>query len=193
MARLPQAARAAMPTRRTLVHVAVAVLATVSAAACGPATSSSGQAQEQSAPSGAVTVPAQLAVPGGQELVGTFDVDHGSQVYACKNGAWTLREPAAVLKSGDLEVLHTAGPQWISTNDGSAVTGAQVASVPVSGAVPELLLRSSANRGNGLFGEVDYIQRLDTHGGVAPSGTCTNGAQQAVTYTAQYRFYASAS
>jgi hypothetical protein len=179
------------------VRAAVVVLTTMAAAACGHASSTSGQASSTSGPAqgapasaDAVTVPAQLAVPGGQQLVGTFTVDHGSQVYTCSNGAWKLLEPAAVMKSGALELLHTAGPEWVSPEDGSAVTGTQVASVPVSGAVPELLLRSSANRGDGLLGGVDYIQRLDTHGGVAPSGPCAAGAQRAVNYTAQYRFYA---
>jgi hypothetical protein len=45
------------------------------------------------------------------------------------------------------------------------------------------------DRGNGLFENVSYIQRLDTQGGVAPAGACTDGSQQAVGYSAQYRFY----
>lgn len=82
------------------------------------------------------TVPAQLAVPTDQRLVATLKVDRGSQVYMCTNGAWTLKEPAAVLTSGTEEVLHSAGPQWISANDSSAVTGATSATVAVPGAIP---------------------------------------------------------
>jgi hypothetical protein len=55
--------------------------------------------------------------------------------------------------------------------------------------VPALLLKSTANRGTGLLAKVDYIQRLDTVGGGAPTGTCTDGSQLAVRYHAQYRFY----
>jgi hypothetical protein len=146
----------------------------------------------QSAPSGGATVPPQLDVPAGQQLVATLPVDHGSQVYTCSASTWTLREPAAVLRSGSEEVLHTQGPQWISVNDGSAVTGTTSATVPVAGAVPELLLKATANRGDGLLATVDLIQRLDTRGGLPPAGTCTDGSQTAVGYSAIYRFYSPA-
>jgi hypothetical protein len=172
-----------------LVGAAVA-LTVVTAAACGRPTS---PAQPPSAQSAAAaedaTIPAQLAVPPGQQLIASLSVDHGSQVYSCARGAWTLKEPAAVLKSGSQEFLHTAGPQWISTDDGSAVTGAASATVNVPGAVAELLLKATAHRGSGLLGSVSYIQRLDTHGGLAPGGACADGALLAVGYSANYRFY----
>jgi hypothetical protein len=152
------------------VRAAVVALTLLGATACGQAAASGPQPQTQPTAADNVTVPAQLAIPAGQRLVTTLQVDHGSQVYACAHGAWTLKEPAAVLKSGTEEVLHTAGPEWISTNDGSAVTGATSAMVPVPAAVPELLLRATAHRGSGVFGAVSYIQRLDTHGGLAPAG-----------------------
>jgi hypothetical protein len=176
--------------RKTLaVRTAVVALTLVSAVACGRTAPAGQPSQVQPSVADAATVPAQLAVPAGQRLVATLTVDRGSQVYACTKGAWTLKEPAAVLTSGTEEVLHTAGPQWISTSDGSAVTGAASATVAVPGAVPELLLKATAHRGSGLFGNVSYIQRLDTHGGLAPAGACPDGTQQAVGYSAQYRFY----
>ncbi|GAA4668714.1 MULTISPECIES: DUF3455 domain-containing protein [Amycolatopsis] len=137
-------------------------------------------------------VPPELQVPDGHKLVLAAHVEQGAQVYTCSAGAWTLLEPAAVLRSGSTVVLHTKGPQWISPADGSAVTGSAVANVPVEGAVPQLLLKATANRGTGLFGSVDYIQRLATRGGVAPAGQCTDGALQAVPYSAEYRFYSPA-
>ncbi|MTD54476.1 DUF3455 domain-containing protein [Amycolatopsis pithecellobii] len=139
---------------------------------------------------GAVAVPGELRVPDGHRLVLTAHVDEGSQVYSCTNQAWALLEPAAVLDATSTQVLHTAGPKWIATADGSAVTGTTVASVPTPGAVPQLLLKSTGNRGAGVFGSVDYVQRLDTVGGVAPAGACTDGALDAVPYSAEYRFYA---
>jgi len=173
-----------------VVGAAVVAMTVVSAVACGRPASASQAPQAQPAAADNVTVPAALAVPAGQQLVATLNVDQGSQVYTCTGGAWTLKEPAAVLKSGTEEFLHTAGPQWISTNDGSAVTGATSATMAAPGAIPQLLLKATAHRGDGLLGSVSYIQRLDTHGGVAPAGTCNAGAQQAVGYSAQYRFYA---
>lgn len=169
--------------------MAVVVLSVASAVACGQSTSAPSSTQAHPVAAANVAVPAQLVVPGGQQLVATLNVDHGSQVYTCAKGGWILKEPAAVLKSGTEEVLHTAGPQWISTNDGSAVSGVAIGSVAVPGAVPELLLKGTVHRGDGLFGRVSYIQRLDTRGGVAPAGACADGAQQAVGYSAQYRFY----
>ena len=136
------------------------------------------------------SVPDPLKVPAGQKLVATMQVEQGAQVYTCTNKSWTLLEPAAILRSGNTRVLHTEGPQWISPTDGSAVTGAVVSSVPRPGAIPELLLKSTANRGTGLFGSVDFIQRLKTEGGVAPAGSCVAGTQKAVSYSAEYRFYA---
>jgi hypothetical protein len=139
------------------------------------------------------SVPAQIKVPAGQKLVATMQVEQGAQVYTCTtNKSWTLLEPDAILRSGDTRVLHTKGPQWISPKDGSAVTGAVVSSVPRTGTIPELLLKSAANRGTGLFGSVDFIQRLKTEGGVAPAGSCVAGTQKAVPYSAEYRFYAPA-
>jgi uncharacterized protein DUF3455 len=133
---------------------------------------------------------AALNVPAGQTTVADMRVAQGTQVYTCTSGNWTLLEPAAILRSGNSLALHTKGPQWISPTDGSAVTGAVVATVPKAGAIPELLLKSTANRGIGVFGSVDFVQRVNTEGGVAPAGSCTNGVQQAVPYSAEYRFYA---
>jgi hypothetical protein len=175
-----------------LARVAVVVLTASAAASGGAHAASLPPGPSQSAPSDGATIPPQLEVPAGQQLVATLQVDRGSQVYTCSASTWTLREPAAVLRSGSEEVLHTQGPQWISVNDGSAVTGTTSATVPVSGAIPELLVKATANRGDGLFATVDFIQRLDTRGGLPPAGTCTDGTQTAVGYSAIYRFYSPA-
>jgi len=136
-----------------------------------------------------VNIPPALAVPAGQKLVATMEVEQGSQVYTCTKDTYALLAPAAVLRSGKQLVLHTSGPEWVSDNDGSSVVGAEIASAPRPNAVPELLLKSTSNRGTGLFGKVDFIQRLETFGGVAPTSSCTDGTQVAVPYHAQYRFY----
>jgi hypothetical protein len=155
--------------------------------------SASGQGQpgpEITVATASVAVPAALSVPAGQKVVASMQVERGAQVYTCTNKSWTLLEPDAVLRSGSTLVLHTKGPQWISPDDGSAVVGAVASTVPKRGAIPELLLKSTTNRGTGLFGSVDFIQRLNTEGGVAPAGSCADGTQTAVPYSAEYRFYA---
>jgi hypothetical protein len=57
------------------------------------------------------------------------------------------------------------------------VTGPRV-SVPARHSdrdIPWLLLGTTGT-GPGLFGEVDFVQRLATRGGVAPTGACPAGA-----------------
>ena len=77
----------------------------------------------------------------------------------------------------------------MSTVDGSAVNGAAVANSPKTGTIPELLLKSTATRGTGVFADVSYMQRLNTHGGVAPTTACTGTDQVSVPYPATYAFY----
>ena len=61
-------------------------------------------------------------------------------------------------------------PTWEAL-DGSRLTGARVASAaaPDGKSIPWLLLRSTSSVGPGLFGDVTWVQRLDTVGGAAPA------------------------
>ena len=139
-------------------------------------------------------IPPNLAVPAGNALTAAFAA-HGVQVYQCTAGAWVFVEPAATLLGqatatrGLQGAVHFRGPSWQSTTDGSLVTAAAVANSPVPGSIAELLLKSTSNRGTGVFGKVSYIQRLSTTGGAAPAGTCSDGQTTGVQYTAKYRFY----
>jgi hypothetical protein len=56
--------------------------------------------------------------------------------------------------------------------------------------VPWLKARSTHCGAAGVFSNVTFIQRLDTRGGVAPTGTCTAPKTVAVDYTANYVFWA---
>ncbi|MEU9266796.1 DUF3455 domain-containing protein [Streptomyces sp. NPDC048251] len=149
-------------------------------------------APAQSAPA-AVHAPAALKVPDGNRLTGVFAA-RGVQTYACTDGVWKLLEPAATLsdrrdRAHRPLALHSRGPVWVSTVDGSAVNAAAVVSSPRTGTIPELLLKTTATRGAGVFADVTYIQRLDTTGGVAPTTACAGTDQVSVPYTATYAFY----
>jgi hypothetical protein len=134
-------------------------------------------------------VPEAVKVPAGNRALATYSAE-GVQIYGCTNGAWALLQPAAVLsRHGKPVALHSKGPVWTSIADGSTVGAAAAASSPRADAVPELLLKANLNTGDGIFGKVTYIQRLNTRGGVAPAGTCTAGAQTAVRYSADYAFW----
>jgi hypothetical protein len=136
-----------------------------------------------------------VQVPPGNKLVAKFYAK-GVQTYTCTTGAWKGLEPAATLadRLGRAVALHSRGPIWVSTVDGSAVEAAPVdgARNEVPGAVPELLLKAKSTRGEGVFGKVSYVQRLATKGGLAPAGGCQEGAQTSVHYEALYTFSAPA-
>ncbi|WIY02511.1 DUF3455 domain-containing protein [Amycolatopsis mongoliensis] len=148
-----------------------------------------GGAATASASPAAPKVPDAIKVPAGNHALATYAAE-GVQIYGCTAGAWMLIQPAAVLsKHGKPVALHSKGPVWTSIVDGSTVGAAAVANAPRDGAIPELLLKANLNTGDGVFGKVTYVQRLNTRGGVAPAGSCTDGAQTAVRYSADYAFW----
>jgi Protein of unknown function (DUF3455) len=153
----------------------------------------------------ALEIPPPLQVPPGYRLVWEVRAA-GVQIYDCapsptdpRASVWTFREPAALLFDHGRHVagIHYRGPTWTSW-DGSTVVGAvpPVAMVPAPRprAIPWLLLKAASAQGDGVLGDVEYIQRLDTAGGVAPPGSCDpdEDATISVPYRALYRFYAAA-
>jgi hypothetical protein len=62
--------------------------------------------------------------------------------------------------------------------------------VPNPGSIALLRLDAADTSGAGIFSKVTFIQRLDTTGGVSPTGACKTGDTQEVAYTAKYYFYA---
>jgi Protein of unknown function (DUF3455) len=114
----------------------------------------------------------------------------GVQVYGCVNGSWILQAPAADLLDEQRRVIgrHYGGPTW-RLNDGSLVEGAVVSKQvsPEVTSIPWLLLKSV--RGTGRLEAVQFIQRSETHGGIAPSGNCRQTTAVRVPYTAMYSFY----
>jgi hypothetical protein len=138
------------------------------------------------------SVPEAIKVPDGNRKIAVMPA-RGVQTYQCTAGAWTFLQPDAILRNhGVAEVLHSKGPVWTSVRDGSSVTATAVANSPVTGAIPQLLLQATGNRGPGIFAHVTYVQRLNTTGGVAPTGTCADGTTASVPYTADYAFWVAA-
>jgi len=154
-------------------------------------------------------VPTALEAPAGATVVAHFQ-GIGVQVYTCAasgnadagsdGGAttysWVLKTPDARLYDAACEQkgIHTQGPTWTSTVDGSAVVGTKTAQAdsPLADAIPWLLLRAASNSGTGVFSSVTYIQRLNTTKGRAPATGCdstTTGAETRIDYAADYYFY----
>lgn len=159
---------------------------------------SSASAEPGPAPRCEREVPAQLAVPGGNQLAFALEAE-GVQVYACTaNGAafgWAFQAPEATLSEAKRAAgTHYAGPTWEAT-DGSKVVGAKLEGVTRDPtAIPWLLMRAASHAGSGRMGEVTFVQRVRTTGGNAPSGGCDaahSGAVARVPYRALYCFYRS--
>ncbi|KJK47136.1 Tat pathway signal sequence domain protein [Lentzea aerocolonigenes] len=168
--------------RRIAAGLAVAAMAAVGLVA---ATAPAGGAPSTSA----MQVPDVIKVPAGNRQIAVLQA-HGVQTYQCANGSWGFLQPDAILESyGRAVVLHSRGPVWTSVVDGSSVTAAAVASSPVPLAIPQVLLRATANRGPGLLGEVTFVQRLNTTGGLSPTGACKDGVTASIPYTADYTFW----
>lgn len=95
----------------------------------------------------------------------------------------------------------TARPTWQHSLDTSAVWGKAIASSTdplfvAPGSIPWLLVEVVGGQrgpmGGSLLAQTTYIQRLNTSGGVAPSGGCDESSYGAVTlapYTTDYYFY----
>jgi hypothetical protein len=149
----------------------------------------------------APSTPEALAAPSDQVVLLKAGA-RGAQIYVCKakadaaaTFAWSLKAPDAELTDdqGNTIGKHYAGPTW-EAGDGSKVVGQKKAQAdaPEAGAIPWLLLAVTSNEGAGIMSQVKTIQRVDTHGGNAPTDGCDAAhanAEARVPYTATYYFY----
>lgn len=140
----------------------------------------------------------------------------GTQNYVCQPAAslgrvaWTLFTPQATLFSDQNEQLttHFSSPNpvegnivrvtWQDSADTSRVWARATASAVVdTNAIPWLLLErvgaQAGPTGGETLSDTTFIQRVNTHGGLAPSTGCDRlndvGRKAFVPYTADYFFY----
>src|SRR5215208_3926441 len=126
----------------------------------------------------------------------------GVQKYACQaNGTWLFTDPEATLykTTGASNPIGThflnfatGRPVW-QLDDGSSVEAARTQTASGgAGNIAWLLLQgvvtTAGSDGDRLTGTT-WVQRLNTSGGVAPTGTCTPGDHSAVPYTTDYFFW----
>lgn len=119
----------------------------------------------------------------------------GVQIYRWNGLAWILEAPRASLFAEESyfgEVgTHYAGPHW-ETKSGSKVKAARVLGTgctPDPTAVAWLLLKKVETSGAGIFANVEYIQRTNTVGGLAPAEPGLLNEVREIPYTAEYSFY----
>lgn len=120
----------------------------------------------------------------------------GAQIYSCRpavagGNAFQQFGVAAVLR-GNIQhsfVQPIAGPPQWQAPDGSSVTGTLVRPTPNPGTIAELVLDATRTGSrDGLLGGTKQILRLNTSGGLAPTGACDLGAIATSQYKADYLF-----
>ncbi|RMP61670.1 hypothetical protein ALQ18_00373 [Pseudomonas marginalis pv. marginalis] len=147
-------------------------------------------------------LPDSIKVPDGHK-VAMETTGVGEITYECRDNAnaagqteWTFVGPKAVLndRSGKAVGTYFGPPATWQANDGSKITGTQLAVAPSSaGNLPYQLVKANPAEGKGAMSGVSYIQRVALKGGVAPSTACTTankGKQEVVKYQADYIFWA---
>lgn len=147
-----------------------------------------------------MSLPEAVRVPAG-EKVSMHTVGIGEITYECRTKVgmagqheWAFVAPVATLYDLQRQPVgkYYGGPTWES-QDGSKVTGKQVAVAPASpGSIPLQLVKADPAIGTGAMQGTTHIQRLNTRGGVAPALPCgagNQGARQQVAYQADYVFY----
>lgn len=147
-------------------------------------------------------LPDSIKVPDGHKVV-LETVGVGEITYECRDKAnaageteWVFVGPKAVLndRSGKAVGSYYGPPATWQANDGSKVTGTQLAVAPAGdGNIPYQLVKANPAEGEGAMKGVSHIQRVALKGGVAPSTECSaadKGKQEVVKYQADYIFWA---
>jgi hypothetical protein len=141
-------------------------------------------------------IPDAIKPPKGSRPIGAYIVTSGTQNYTCvvADGAATgtfsgKSTPEAQLVGTGGRIHHFGGPSWQSLRDNSLVTATKIGESAKAGTIPELLLQVATHSGQGILTKADYISRLYTSGGVAPTTACAAGEVQKVQYKAVYVFW----
>jgi hypothetical protein len=123
---------------------------------------------------------------------------HGAQVFRCEaqgdgHYAWAFRQPDAELRDtlGQPAGRHGASFSF-EANDGSRLIGRVVEhdAGPQASTLPWLLIATDSF-GDGIFTGVDYVQRVNTVGGLPPPSCSAAQDQQVlrVDFNADFVFY----
>jgi hypothetical protein len=146
------------------------------------------------------TVPDIIKLPADEMLLHHFHAT-GTQNYKCTSSggatptySWVATPEAFLYDSCNNKVIqHSAGPTWTWLADGSAIKGTKLFGSDVAGSIQQLLLSAVSVGSNGVLSNVNYVQRLNTSGGVSPAtGECTSAnvdEVRKVAYEATYYFY----
>jgi hypothetical protein len=149
-------------------------------------------------------LPDAVKVPAGHrvalETVGVGEITYECRAKANAPGAfeWVFVGPKADLNSraGAKQGTYFGPPATWVANDGSRITGTQVAVAPaMPGSIPLQLVKANPASGPGAMMDVTFVQRVATQGGVAPATPCdaaSTGRKEIVKYQADYIFWKAA-
>jgi hypothetical protein len=141
------------------------------------------------------SIPEAIKPPPGSRPIGAFIVTSGTQNYTCViaadgTGAFTgTATPEAQLIGTGGRIHHFAGPTWQSERDQSLVVGGAKIPVAQTGTIPWLRVAVASHGGTGILSKADFINRLYTSGGAAPTGGCKADEVVKVQYKALYVFW----
>lgn len=180
-------------TQRSLSLLALVPVALMSA--CAGMSTGMTKPYDQSMLPEAVKVPAGNVVA--METIGVGEITYECKPKATTPGAfeWVFVGPQADLNSraGTKLGSYFGPPATWAANDGSKITGTQVAVAPAGAAnIPSQLVKANPAVGMGAMSGITYVQRVATQGGIAPATTCDAaalGKKQTVKYQADYVFY----
>ena len=176
------------------IRLTLSVLALASLGACASQYPMTATFDQSSLPD-AVKVPAGHVVA--MEAAAAGDITYQCRPKKDMAGQfeWAFVGPDAGLKdrSGNIVGKYYGPPATWEHNDGSKVTGTQLAVAPNGSAnIPLQLVKANPAMGAGAMQGVSYIQRVNTQGGIAPSAVCnasTDGSKQVVYYRSDYIFW----
>ena len=121
----------------------------------------------------------------------------GVQIFRCErvgnDYAWRFRQPEAELVDAQGRPVGRHGANFsFEHDDGSRLLGTVVAHDPAASpdTLPWLLL-SAKSFGKGAFGGISFVQRVNTRGGMPPTGCSAGQASRLlrVDFSADFVFY----
>ena len=123
----------------------------------------------------------------------------GVHVYECRvnaNGGyqWVFTNPDVSFSDGTTERAIEVTPNTIQASTDRSTVSGRVRAVAGAGSdnLPWMLLSAQSPSADGLFAGVTSVQRVNTSGGVAPRGGCSDatvGSEARVAFSADYYFY----
>ncbi len=119
----------------------------------------------------------------------------GQQIYTClpliTGGLkWTLTEPAAELfYEGEYVGVHIRGPRW-TLSDGSSIYARLISTKNSANPdnISQLHMKSVPEHRRGTFREVQYVDRINTVGGMLSGKCAKKNLILGIPYQADYKF-----